>query len=51
MSLKDGPRSLVMWDEALLIAKTFTAAPAVAIFHPVRTPLIRVITGGGVGVV
>lgn len=51
MSLKDCPWCWVTWDEAVLIAKAFTAATAVAIFHTAGTPLIRVISGGGERVV
>lgn len=46
MSVKDWPRCRVTGDEAVLIAKTFTAAPAIHIFHRAGTPLIRVISGG-----
>lgn len=47
MSVKDCPWCRVTWDEAVLMAKTFTAAPVVAIFHSAGTPLIRVMFGGG----
>lgn len=33
MSVKDWPWCWVTVDEAVLIAKTFTAAPAIVIFH------------------
>ena len=51
MSVKDWPWCWVTGDEAVLIAKTFTAAPAIVIFHRAGAPLIRMISGGGERVV
>ena len=51
VSVKDWPWCLVTGDEAVLIAKTFTAAPAIVISHRAEASLIRMISGGGERVV
>lgn len=51
VSVKDWPWCWVKGDEAALIAKTFTAAPAIVIFHRAPVSLIRMISCRGEGVV